>query len=50
MVKLVAPLKQSGVQVLYMNKVDPTIVKAMQAVGMQTQQSDRPEYKVMAAL
>ena len=50
MVKLIAPLKQSGVQVLYMNKVDPTIVKAMQAVGMQTQQSDRPDYKIMAAL
>jgi hypothetical protein len=50
MTALLAPLKQSGVQVLYMNKVDPTIVKTMQAVGMQTQQSDRPEYKVMAAL
>lgn len=50
MAKLVAPLKQSGVQVLYMNKVDPTIVKAMQALGMQVQQSDRQEYKVMAAL
>jgi hypothetical protein len=50
MTRLLAPLKQSGVQVLYMNKVDPTIVKVMQAVGMQTQQSDRPEYKVMAAL
>ena len=50
MVKLIAPLKQSGVQVVYMNKVDPTIVKTMQAVGMQTQQSDRPDYKVMAML
>lgn len=50
MVKLIAPLKQSGVQVVYMNKIDPTIVKTMQAVGMQTQQSDRPDYKVMAML
>jgi hypothetical protein len=50
MAKLVAPLKQSGIQVLYMNKTDPTIVKAMQSVGMQAQQSDKPEYKVMAAL
>lgn len=50
MVKLITPLKQSGVQVVYMNKVDPTIVKTMQAVGLQTQQSDRPDYKVMAML
>jgi hypothetical protein len=48
--KLLAPLKQLGVQVVYMNKVDPTIVKTMQAVGAQVQQSDRPNYKVMAAL
>jgi hypothetical protein len=50
MTRLLAPLKQSGVQVVYMNKVDPTIVKVMQTVGMQTQQSDRPDYKIMAAL
>jgi len=50
MIKLVAPLKRSGVQVLYMNKIDPTIIKAMQSAGIRTQQSDRPEYKVMAAL
>jgi hypothetical protein len=50
MVKLVAPLKQSGVQILYMNKVDPAIVNAMQTAGIRAQQSDRPEYKVMAAL
>jgi hypothetical protein len=50
MVKLIAPLKQSGVQILYMNKVDPVIVDAMQSVGIRAQQSDRPEYKVMAAL
>jgi hypothetical protein len=50
MVKLVTPLKQSGIQVLYMNKVDPAIVNAMQTAGIRAQQSDRPEYKVMAAL
>jgi hypothetical protein len=50
MVKLVTPLKQSGIQVLYMNKVDPAIVNAMQTAGIRTQQSNRPEYKVMAAL
>jgi hypothetical protein len=50
MIKLVAPLKRSGVQVLYMNKIDPTIIKAMQSAGIRTQQSDRSEYKVMAAL
>jgi len=50
MIKLVTPLKRSGVQILYMNKVDPAIVKAMQSAGIRTQQSDRQEYKVMAAL
>jgi hypothetical protein len=50
MTKLLAPLKQSGIRVVYMNKIDPTIVKVMQAVGMQTQQSDRPDNKVMAML
>lgn len=50
MTRLLAPLKQSGVRVVYMNKIDPTIVKTMQAVGMQTQQSDRPDYKIMAML
>ena len=50
MVKLIAPLKQSGVQVVYMNKVDPAIVKAMQSAGLQVQQSDKPDYKIMAAL
>ena len=50
MTRLLAPLKQSGVRVVYMNKVDPTIVKAMQATGIRTQQSDRPDYKIMAML
>ena len=50
MTRLLAPLKQSGVQVVYMNKIDPTIVKTMQAIGLQTQQSDRPDNKVMAML
>ena len=47
---LLHPLKQSGVRAVYMNKVDPTIVKAMQMVGTQVQQSDRPDYKIMATL
>ena len=47
---LLTPLKQAGVRVVYMNKVDPTIVKALQAIGVSTQQSDRPEFKIMAAL
>jgi hypothetical protein len=47
---LLSPLKQSGVRVAYMNKVDPTIVKALEMVGTQVQQSDRPDYKVMAVL
>ena len=50
LVKLIAPLKQSGVRVVYLNKVDPLMVRGMQAVGIQTQQSDRPDYKIMAAL
>jgi len=48
--QLLAPLKQAGVQVVYMNKVDPTIVKALQAIGVAVQQSDRPEFKVMGML
>jgi len=35
---------------VYLNKVDPTIVKTMEAVGLRVQQSDRPDYKIMAAL
>ena len=50
MTRLLTPLKQSGVQIVYMNKIDPTIVKTMQAVGLQVQQSDRPDNKVMAML
>jgi hypothetical protein len=50
MAKLFSPLKQIGVQVVYLNKIDPTIVKAMQALGMRVQQSDRPNFKIMAAL
>lgn len=50
MVKLVVMLKQSGVDSVYMNKVDPTIVSAMQSAGIPVQQSDKPEYKIMAAI
>jgi hypothetical protein len=47
---LVNKLKQAGVKVIYMNKVDPTIVSTMQQIGVNTQQSNKPEYKVMATL
>lgn len=50
MAKLLTPLKQAGVRAVYLNKVDPTIVKAMQALGLQVQQADKPNFKVMAAL
>ena len=50
MAKLLTPLKQTGVRAVYLNKVDPTIVKAMQALGLQVQQADKPNFKVMAAL
>jgi len=50
MAKLLASLHQSGIRVVYMNKVDPTIVKALQATGIRTQQSDRPDNKIMAML
>jgi hypothetical protein len=47
---LINKLKQAGVKVVYMNKVDPTIVSTMQSIGVNTQQSNKPEYKVMATL
>lgn len=50
LVKFVSMLKQAGVRAVYLNKVDPLMIRGMQAVGMQPQQSDRPNYKVMAAL
>ena len=48
--QLLGGLKQAGVQTVYLNKIDPTIVQAMQAAGAAPQQSDRPEYKIMAAI
>jgi len=48
--KLFAELAQAGIQTIYMNKVDPTIVAAMRSINVQTQQSDKPEYKVMATI
>jgi hypothetical protein len=48
--QLLGGLKQSGVQAIYMNKIDPTIMQALQSIGVAAQQSDRPEYKVKAAL
>jgi hypothetical protein len=47
---LISKLKQAGVKVVYMNKIDPTIVSTMQNIGVSTQQSNKPEYKVMATL
>ena len=48
--KLFAELAKAGVRTIYMNKTDPTIVAAMQSINVQTQQSDKPEYKVMAQI
>ena len=48
--QLLGGLKQSGVQSIYMNKVDPTIMQTLQSIGVAAQQSDRPEYKVKAAI
>ena len=43
-------LKQSGISVIYMNKEDQDIMQAIQAAGASVQQSDRPEFKVMAGI
>lgn len=48
--QLLGGLKQSGVQAIYMNKIDPTIMQSLQSIGVAAQQSDQPEYKVMATL
>mgnify|MGYP003654054278 CR=1 FL=1 len=48
--QLLGELKQSGVQAIYLNKVDPSIVQALQSAGAAPQQSDKPEYKLMAAI
>ena len=48
--QLLSGLKQAGVQAIYLNKIDPTITQALQAVGASPQQSDKPEYKIMAAI
>ena len=48
--QLLGELKQSGVQAIYLNKVDPSIVQALQSAGATPQQSDKPEYKIMAAI
>jgi hypothetical protein len=47
---LLGKLKHAGVQVAYMNKIDPMIVSTMQSIGVRMQQPDKPEYKVMATL
>jgi len=43
-------LKAKGISVLYMNKEDQDIMQAIQAAGISVQQSDRPEFKVMAGI
>tara|TARA_R110000868_G_scaffold331698_1_gene592687 strand:- start:1984 stop:2376 length:393 start_codon:yes stop_codon:yes gene_type:complete len=48
--KFVVELKQYGIQIVYMKKVDPTILDALGASGIAIQQSDKPEYKVSGAL
>ena len=48
--QLLGGLKQAGVQAIYMNKVDPMIMQTLQSIGVAAQQSDRPEYKVKAAI
>jgi len=48
--KLLGGLKRDGVKAVYMNKVDPSIVQALQSAGATPQQSDNPEYKIMAAI
>ena len=48
--QLLGGLKQAGVQAIYMNKVDPMIMQTLQSIGVAAQQSDQPEYKVMATL
>jgi transcription initiation factor TFIIIB Brf1 subunit/transcription initiation factor TFIIB len=47
---LLTKLKRAGVRTIYMNKIDPMIVSTMQGIGVQTQQPDKPQYKVMATL
>jgi len=48
--KLLGGLKRDEIKAVYMNKVDPSIVQALQSVGATPQQSDNPEYKIMAAI
>lgn len=43
-------LKKHGISVVYMNKQDNDIMSAMQASGATVQQSDKPEFKVMAGI
>jgi len=48
--QLLDSLKKYGVQSVYLNKIDPTIIQALESSGAAVQQSDKPEYKVMAAI
>jgi len=48
--QLLDSLKKYGVQSVYLNKIDPTIIQALESSGAALQQSDKPEYKVMASI
>jgi len=48
--ELLALLKQYGVESVYLNKIDPAVTQALQSAGTNPQQSDNPEYKIMAAI
>jgi hypothetical protein len=48
--KFLMGLKQHSIQVVYLKKVDPAIVNALQASGVSIQQSDKPEYKIAGTL
>ena len=43
-------IKQAGARVIYMSRTDPSIIQAFQSLGLNAQQSDNPEYKVMVTL
>ena len=46
----VTRMKQAGARVIYMSRADPSIMQAFQSIGLNAQQPDKPEYKVMITL
>ena len=48
--KALSMIKQAGIQEVYLSKEDPMIMQALQSLGVNAHQSDRPEYKVKAIL